>query len=272
MEANGNIPLENPKLKELFKCKRLARSEAEYGEAMNLMAREIVMNARFLSVIRLSEEPEGQGDGTAVFRKDAAMGFPMLSTQEEKRFYPAFIDWEELGKWEAMRDAAPRTLIMGFDDYAAMVLDQSSGDGVVINPFGDSLVLDRETLAQWRGTKQLVQTGHTECKVEQDTAVRLGDPKEYPSELAGAVSAFAQRNKGILRLWLRLMEKGGELSYLIVVDFQGDRSDIFGGLAGAARPYLNGLYLDMVPYADNFGQQAVDGVEPFFQQKSGWLN
>ncbi|NCB62555.1 MAG: enhanced serine sensitivity protein SseB [Clostridia bacterium] len=260
MDIDVNKPLENPQLKELFAELGKVRSEEEYGMAMNLLANGIVHNARFLSVIRLDREPEENGDGTATFGEDTTIGFPMLATQDDKKFYPAFLDWEELGKWEAVCETTPRTLILGFDDYAAMVLDQGNGDGMVLDPFGQCLILDRETMEQWRSVKG---GGKTECRVEKETAVRLGEPKEPPTELMNAMSAQAAGME-VSALWLRLMEREGELSYLVVADFRGERSTVFDALAGAARPYLHGTNLDMVPHSESFGRQAVDGVEPFY--------
>ena len=262
MEVDVNKPLENPKLKELFAEMSKVRSEEEYAAVMNILANEIVHNAHFLSVVQLDREPEDNGDGTATFGEETTIGFPMLATPDDKKFYPAFLDWEELGKWEAVCETTPKTLILGFDDYAAMILDQGNGDGLVLDPFGECLLLDRETLEQWRGVKG---AGKTEHRVEKDTTVRLGEPKEPPTALMGAMTAQAV-GMDVNTLWLRLMERDGELSYLVVADFQGERSAVFDALAGAARPYLGGVNLDMVPFAEAFGQQAADGVEPFYRR------
>lgn len=262
MDVDVNKPLENPKLKELFVESHAVRSQEEYGAVMNILANEIVHNAHFLSVIQLDREPEPGDDGTATFAEETTIGFPMLATQDGLKYYPAFLDWEELRKWDAVCETTPKTLILGFDDYAAMILDQGNGDGLVLDPFGECLILDRETLEQWRGVKG---AGKTECRVEKDTAVRLGDPKEPPTGLMAAMTAQAV-GTAVDALWLRLMEREGELSYLVVVDFQGERSAVFDALAGVARPYLSGLNLDMVPLTENFGQQAVVGVEPFYRR------
>lgn len=262
-------PLENPRLKELFARRRTAGSREEMARIMEEVAEEIVMNAHFLSVVQFSVEPEGQEDGTAVLRKDTQMSVPMLSARDGKHFYPAFIDWEELGRWEGLKDflggERPRTLILSFDDYAAMVA-QGDADGVAIDPFSDNLVLERETLARWKERKELQLTGHTAHKVEQGERIRLGEPAEYPQALADALAACAEKEPGVRRLWLRLMEQSGVFNWLVVAQYQGDRKRIFDSLGAAALPHLMGKYLDIAPWEEDFGRRAVEGVKPFYER------
>lgn len=58
-------------------------------------------------------------------------------------------------------------------------------------------------------------------------------------------------------------------SYLLVVDFQGEKEVVFGAIAAAVKPYLKEMYLDMVPLEMEFGQSVVQNVEPFYQRKKG---
>lgn len=269
-EVDVNRPLENPRLKELFARRRTAGSREEMARIMEELAEEIVMNGRFLSVVQFSREPEKREDGTAVFLEDTQMSVPMLSAGDGKHFYPAFIDWEELGRWRGLEDFSkgepPQTLILGFDDYAAMV-DRGDSDGVAINPFSDNLVLERETLARWRERKELRLAGHTERVVEKGTQVRLGEPAEYPHALVEAMAAYAKGERGIQRLWLRLMEQSGVFNWLVVVQFEGDKRRIFDGLGAAALPHLMGRYVDIVPASEAFGRDASKGVKPFYERR-----
>ena len=269
MEVDVNKPLENPVLKELFARVRQARTDEERAEAFNEAAEEIVMNAHFLSAVEFSQSPEDQGDGTAVCKAETTMSLAGLTTQDGRSFLPVFIDWEELGKWDAVRGETPSTMIFSFDDYAAMVLGSDGGSGLVVNPFSDNMVITREMVAQWREHKQIVLTGHAEHTVKKDTQVLLGEPKEYPTVLVEALSDCAKREKSIQRLWLRLMQKDGEFSYLVIVENQGGGKPPYDQLAERARPYLNGMYVDMVPYGDGFGRDAAEGVEPFYKRQKG---
>ena len=72
------------------------------------------------------------------------------------------------------------------------------------------------------------------------------------------------------KLYLRLMSRKGQNqpSYLIIVDHSGSQDTVFRAIADAARPHLDGKYVDMVPYASEFGKAAAQGAQPFFSRKN----
>ena len=272
-QVDVNKPQENPKLKALFIQKKAAKSDEEFDGVMNELCGEIVMNAHFLSVVKFSKEPESKGSNQVVVTKGTQIAFPMLSTQDNRKFYPAFIDWDELNKWNIMKDTKPKTLILSFDDYAAMVLDSNGGDGFVINPFSDNLILDRKIINHLREKKHSIKSGITECQAKKDTKVIIGEPKEYPSAMTDAICTYAKTDKRIHSIWLKLMERDEKFSYLLVVDFQGDEpKSVFSKIGEAAQPFLNGKYLDMVPLSEQFGADAVKGAEPFYKKKKGFFS
>jgi hypothetical protein len=190
----------------------------------------------------------------------------MLTTQDGKSFYPAFTDWGELKKWQSIT-SPPKTLILSFDDYAAMVLQKEEVEGVVINPFGDNFLMNHQTLTHLKTQKDLNTKVVSQQVITKETKVLLGEPKEYPTEMVQAISDYLKQQPLARRAWLRLMFRDNEQSYLLVVDFSGDKDVLFGAIAGAARPYLNDMYIDMVPYQDSFGRDATEGVNPFYEKK-----
>ncbi|MDE6031062.1 MAG: SseB family protein, partial [Oscillospiraceae bacterium] len=134
---------ENPKLKELF-AKRKQCGDEQIASIMNEIAEEIVMNARFLSLVRTEK-----GDGNKV-----RISFALLNDGKGRNFYPLFTDTEELMKWQLAQQESPRTMVLAFDNYAQMIVDKNAADGMVINPFGDNLVIEKETVSRWWDRKQ----------------------------------------------------------------------------------------------------------------------
>lgn len=56
-------------------------------------------------------------------------------------------------------------------------------------------------------------------------------------------------------------------SFLIVVDLQGDRRKIFDAIGQAAASHLkSGQFIDMVPFSDSFGMNAVKNHKPFYKK------
>ena len=259
-KVDVNKPLENFRLNVLLK--ETKENQTETG--MNMLFEEIVMNAHFLSVIFLSELPKPNEDGTATFQKNTTMQMPMLSSAGGKHFYPVFTDHNELAKWQKMEN--PNTLILTFGDYAAFLEKNEQAEGIVINPFSDNFVLNRKLMAHLKAQKDLRTKGVSRNKITKDTKVMVGEPKEYPTEMVEALQAHMKGMPAIERAWLRLMMKDNVQSFLVVVDFAGNREEIFGQIAAVARPYLKNIYLDMIPYQDGFGEKAVENVEPFYQK------
>lgn len=165
-----NKPLDNFRLNVLLK--ETKENQTETG--MNMLFEEIVMNARFLSVIFLSEPPKMNEDGTAAFQKNTTMQMPMLSSAGGKHFYPIFTDHDELAKWQRMEK--PNTLILTFDDYAVFLEKNEQAEGIVINPFSDNFVLNRKLVAHLKTQKDLRTKGVSQNKISKDTKVM--EPKE----------------------------------------------------------------------------------------------
>lgn len=262
-QVDVNQPVFNPRLKGLLAAARLKRTQECIKDITNLIFEEIAMQANFLSIIELSEEPVANGDGTATFQKDSMMRIPMISTQDNKHFYPVFTDWGEIRKWTNC--PSDKTMILDFDSYAEMVLRDDKTEGIAINPFGADFILDRKTIEHIKTRKDIITKGVSEQKVTKGTQVTLGEPKDYPTEMVEAIKTYLNGEPAIRKAWLRLMCRNEEYSYLLVVDFEGDKDSVFGKIADAARPYLRNMYIDMIPFADDFGKQAVEGVEPFYQ-------
>ncbi len=254
-------PVENPKLKVYFK--RLQQNQT--NQHLNQVFNEIVNYAYFLSVIMLTNKPEPNNDGTVAFQKGTIIKFPMLTYGEEKQYYPVFTDWEELLKWNQMEN--PKTLILSFDDYAAMVINNAEVGGFVINPFGENFIIDRSLAVRLKTKKDIDTKGVSQQVITKETAVTLGEPRRYTTDMVSAVSDFLKHRPDVRRVWLRLMIRDEEQSYLFIAEFAGDKDTLFGEIADAARPYLHGMYLDMVSYQDEFGRDAVKGVQPFYDLK-----
>lgn len=87
--------------------------------------------------------------------------------------------------------------------------------------------------------------------------------------MVDAVSSFLKRQKNVNAAYLQLMKKEEEYSYLIIVDFSGDKKEVFGGIYQAAQPHMNGMFIDMVPFDSDFGRNATVNVEPFYKRKLG---
>ena len=76
--------------------------------------------AKFLSPVVIDPVPVPDENGRVTIARDAKVQFPMLSTEDGRKFFMAFTDWTELKR---RRDEEnQQTFAMNFDDYAGMLL------------------------------------------------------------------------------------------------------------------------------------------------------
>lgn len=255
-------PITNPRIKGLMRQAAGAPTE----EMMNLVYEEFAMNARFISVILLSEEPITNEDGTATFKEGATMQLPLLTAPDGSRFYPAFTDKEEMAKWQDMKE--PKTVLLSLHDYVALVMKNEDTKGIVVNPFSENMMMDKKILEHLRKKKELLVTGMTKESISDKTPMTLSDFTEFPVELAKAMEEVMKEESCVEQAWLRLMKKDGEISYLLVIDVSlpGNLEMIFNRIAEAARPHLHGMLVNIISYKSDFGRKATEGVPSFYQK------
>lgn len=264
-----NTPITNPDLVNLFdEIKKIPAGSEQYNQYMNLALQEVATKANLLAIVEIKRNNPTPGvDGKVTLNQGDTISFRMLGSNDGKTYLPLFTDWDNLRLYDEFKDKHVETMVMPFDHFVSMMNDNISG--VVINPFSHNLGLSKEQLLHMKEIKQLQATGATERVIQKETKVLLAEPSPYPLDLTNALIEYAKKNKSIDRLHLKLMNNAGEISFLLIVGFKGDRSEIFPKLAETARPFLkNGMFIDMVSYDDSFGKQAADN-KPFYVKKKG---
>ena len=122
----------------LTAAERMGRENTR--ESREAVLDAVISSARFLAPVTLLSPEEGAVDGGG-----AAVQFQLLPNQEGQPFFPAFTSWEELRRLCGPKNQ--QTLLLSFDDYAAMILRDGRGAGFVIDPFGCCLSFDRAMVA-----------------------------------------------------------------------------------------------------------------------------
>ncbi len=257
-----STPVTNPQL--VLAIKQMQQNNTEETRARMIAE---VKQAHFISPVIISPTPDHVNEDTKVTLKEkTTISFSMIGNEASQQFFLAFTDWEELGKWK--REEDQQVVVLTFNDFAAMALDgEGSSCGFVINPFGENVVFDKAIMRAIRDEGRNEKGGASEYIIEKETAVHLGQPREYPYELVGAISYYLKGQKNVKAAYLQLMEKEGEQSYLLIVDFAGDRRTLFDGIANAAMKHLNGMFIDMIPYDADFGLSATKNIKPFYRRK-----
>ncbi len=145
MNMEVNSPVKNPELDRYLEERRqLKPGSPEFMECMNVVARSIAMEGKFLAVIKASPDAvDMRPNGTGTFKEGKEFAFVQLTAPDGKQFFPAFTNWLEVRKGEMFLSEDVMALTLEFDDYMKIIGD---GDGIVVNPFSDNVILPNEGL------------------------------------------------------------------------------------------------------------------------------
>lgn len=257
---SDNKPIKNPGL---IMAIRVMREDPTQETQARVV--DEIMKARFLAPVVLEAMPFTVGSDRTSFRDRCRMKFLSIHDGKGNRFFPAFTDDKELEKFELERGQQVSHLT--FEDYARIIMDDKSAGGFVINPYSDNLVCDRDMVMSWVSHRA---GKHVDGQGEEGRRIRLGRPKNAPTELIQAVSEYLKDHELVEAAYLTMMQPEGEKSgFLIVVDMEGGEGDVntvYDGIAQAAKDHLNGMYLNVEPISSGFGQAATKDQEAFYKR------
>ena len=107
----------------------------------------------------------------------------VMVQNNDKKFFPAFTDMEELNRWQNPPEY--RTMIIPFLQYAAMFQQNGDAEGIVVNPFreGEFVAMPKANVIDL--AKRFV---HYQ-RQQQQNRVQLFDLKDKPIDLMKELSA-----------------------------------------------------------------------------------
>ena len=148
MIYNGTI--NNSMLSGAIEMMRLDPSEKNHSLVL-----EEVLKARFLCPVYLSKAPLIDHSGNPYFEDDCDIQYQMLQNAKGEPYLIAFTNQDQYDLWQAKRvsQTSCYEFIMDFSEYMNLVIRPLPGGGhgpamgVVIDPFGCNLKIDRNMIA-----------------------------------------------------------------------------------------------------------------------------
>ena len=178
-----------------------------------------------------------------------------IQDKEKNVYLPAFTDWNEINKWNNEENL--KTIIFTFQDYAKVFLNNKEMAGLVINPYGENLVLN----------KQQIQSISSECELKSGEKVKIGIPEKYPADMSNALKDYFLAAGYISEAYLLLMlRENNEQSYLLVIETDEDVNNLYPELAKIVTKYL-GEVIDFISTKEKFGKSAIQGYSPFYKSE-----
>ena len=101
----------------------------------------------------------------------------------------------------------------------------------------------------------------------QDTEepVQLFELRSVPHEMITVLMSVMSQTESINKAYLKGMVQGDVTYYLVIVDFEGDISELYG-ISEQAEQYSDGVPVEVVLYESDFGMYAAQSTYPFYQK------
>lgn len=127
MSKQNTSPITNPKLKQAMELLH----KGHHSREEQMVTLQLLLEAQLLAPVSVTQGKDG-----------AQVQFHLLSTPDDRDFFPAFTDLDELKKCFDKPDQ--QTLVLTFTDYARMILKDKTAQGLVVNALGNSLTLEQD--------------------------------------------------------------------------------------------------------------------------------
>lgn len=247
---NINKPVTNPDFVNVMR-------EMKQGKKMDELFWKEIFKAKFLCPVNMEFGNTSQKENQKiVLGEGSSIALLSIDNNQREHFLMAFTDWTELKKWKQNHDQ--QTLILSYEDYQGIITQNDSPyQGMVINPFGENIVLDRQILANTRKSEQVIQKGES---------VMLGIPKDYPTDMVNKLKEYFTKMQNVEKAYLFWMVRGKESGYLLVIDSLVSPQQLFPIIGQICQPFLKEKLLDMVLANSGLGKSAIEGQTPFYKR------
>ncbi len=221
-----------------------------------------------------------------ILSQNSKVKFHVLQDQNGNKYLPAFTSDSEFKKWKDKQqntdEVKSQVILMRFEDYANIIANANPHfAGFTVDPFGVNMIFPTQAIMALKQQKDALQAiknknhadeamanGLGRYNIKKGTKVVLGEPKEFPQELADAVKEHLSANESsVKRAYLQLMTQDDKRqSYLLVLDTESPLPPIFERIAEVAKPHLKKLNLDIMPANSELGKTVVEHAKPFYEK------
>ncbi|MFR1502224.1 MAG: enhanced serine sensitivity protein SseB C-terminal domain-containing protein, partial [Ruminococcus sp.] len=186
----------------------------------------------------------------------------VMVQNNDKKFFPAFTDMEELNRWQNPPEY--RTMIIPFLQYAAMFQQNGDAEGIVVNPFreGESVAMPKANVIDL--AKRFV---HYQ-RQQQQNRVQLFDLKDKPIDLMKELSAHFEEVPEVHAAYMTGMRVGNKESVMLVLDCDQveDTKSLFQPAAQIVNRHTNGNPPGIITTQHDMSKSILERTTPFYQE------
>ena len=267
--SKAQIPVVNPALilamarhrQILFEEKKDEQWKRAEQFLCDRMLKEVV-RGEFLCPVKVVEDPKEEKDADG--KKGTALQFALLQDSNGAQWMPVYTDWQSFQKIYNVKEWKGQKV--SFDQLMKIAGERD----FVINPGSMELRVEENRKKIMIGYFKRYKRQEAEMAsgnlVEKKTGVFVGEPIAEADELKQILSEYMKKQKNIKKAYLvTKIERKDDISYLLVVEFKGERKSVFEGIAEAVKPSLGYMRLDMHE-ADEKAMELIGEVAPFYKK------
>ena len=267
--SKAQIPVVNPALilamarhrQILFEEKKDEQWKRAEQFLCDHMLKEVV-RGEFLCPVKVVEDPKEEKDADG--KKGTALQFALLQDSNGAQWMPVYTDWQSFQKIYNVKEWKGQKV--SFDQLMKIAGERD----FVINPGSMELRVEENRKKIMIGYFKRYKRQEAEMAsgnlVEKKTGVFVGEPIAEADELKQILSEYMKKQKNIKKAYLvTKIERKDDISYLLVVEFKGERKSVFEGIAEAVKPSLGYMRLDMHE-ADEKAMELIGEVAPFYKK------
>ena len=267
--SKAQIPVVNPALilamarhrQILFEEKKDEQWKRAEQFLCDRMLKEVV-RGEFLCPVKVVEDPKEEKDADG--KKGTALQFALLQDSNGAQWMPVYTDWQSFQKIYNVKEWKGQKV--SFDQLMKIAGERD----FVINPGSMELRVEENRkkiiIGYFKRYKRQEAEMASGNLVEKKTGVFVGEPIAEVDELKQILSEYMKKQKNIKKAYLvTKIERKDDISYLLVVEFKGERKSVFEGIAEAVKPSLGYMRLDMHE-ADEKAMELIGEVAPFYKK------
>jgi len=184
--------------------------------------------------------------------KNNQLEFMLLTNERGHLCFQAYTDQDEYDKFP--ENDKSQSFVLTFEEFANIVI--TSNDqfyGLVVNPFGESIVLDKKSLEQ----------------IFLQDKVVVSKSQYIPIEILDLVGDVLSTHIEIKKAYLVNIAKGDQTGYLLVIDsYLDDETMLFQSVGEEITTSLKDIALDITSFKDKNMQRIVKDKRAIYEKET----
>lgn len=237
---------------------------AEQNQATMLAAAEALLNTKVMIPAKWDKEPQTDEFGQLRFDPDTKVSLMVITSDDKRRFFPAFTDMEQVKNF--YKDHEVTCLILSIDQYLPFLTSsKDTMTGIVVDPKGVNMPFKTDFLEGISKANKQRLDQNTIHKGQQVHLKNVGKDAEN-MEAALITSGFHEPDIRAIYLKERIDDvKHPEKSHwFIVVDSAKLDTGIFNRIGQTCRPAANGKDMEFMFADQKLGKDIASTSTPIY--------